>query len=389
MRERLRWFLAIAVVTTIMDVGGFVLLAGPIGLGSLLADTVALVTAAVASWTLNRWVAFGGDPHARWVHRPRAFFATATMAGIVDLGVLAAVIDDGGPLLGSKLVALVAAAVVRYTSYRIVVFNQVQRDLSTLTPRPPAPGDLRLTVVLPAYQEAGRIGATVTEVRTALGEALDGSLELVVVDDGSADDTAVQARAAGADQVIVLEQNRGKGGAVRAGVAAARGRVIAFTDADLSYGPDHLLDLLLEVEAGWDVAVGSRRHTETTTLVRARRIREMGGRLINVLTYGVLLGAHRDTQCGLKAFRSDVGRLLFRKGRLDGFAFDIELFLLAERYRLSVRELPVQVTNRGTSSVRVVRHTVDLLVDLARLRWWTGQGVYDLGPSELPTVPST
>ncbi len=382
MRERLRWFLAVAAVSTIIDVGGFLVLAGPVGVATLAADALALAAAAVTSWTLNRWVAFGGDPHARWVKQPIAFFATATVAAVVDLGVLGAVHSHGDILLVSKLVALLAAGVVRYTSYRIIVFSQVQRDLNTRTPRPAPPGELRLSVVVPAFNESARIATTIDEVRSALDGPLDGSLEIVVVDDGSTDDTS--ARAAGADQVITLDPNRGKGGAVRAGVAAARGRAIAFTDADLSYDPGHLLGLLDEIEAGWDMAVGSRRHTDTTTLVRARRVREMGGRVINLITRAVLLGAHRDTQCGLKAFRSDVGRLLFRKGRLDGFAFDIELFLLVERYRLSVKELPVQVTNRGTSSVRIVRHTVDLLADLARLRWWTGRGVYDLGPSELP-----
>ncbi|MCP5026191.1 MAG: glycosyltransferase [Actinomycetia bacterium] len=386
MKERLRWFLAVAVVSTIIDVGGFVVLAGPAGVHALLADTAALVVAAVTSWTLNRWVAFGGDPHARWVKRPFAFFATATVAAVVDLGVLAAVHDPGDNLLVSKLVALVAAGVVRYAAYRIVVFNQIQRDLNTRTPRPVPDGELRLTVIVPAFNESARIASTIDDIRAALDGPLGGSLEILVVDDGSTDDTS--GRAADADQVIALDRNRGKGGAVRAGVGSARGRAIAFTDADLSYDPSHLLELVVEIEAGWDMAVGSRRHTDTTTLVRARRVREMGGRLINLVTYAVLLGAHRDTQCGLKAFRSDVGRLLFRKGRLDGFAFDVELFLLVERYRLSVTELPVQVANRGTSSVRIVRHTLDLLADLARLRWWTGQGVYDLGPSELPVAPT-
>ena len=135
-----------------------------------------------------------------------------------------------------------------------------------------------------------------------------GGLEVVVVDDGSTDGTARRGPLAGADQVIVLPVNRGKGAAVRAGMLAARGRTLAFTDADLSYSPDHLVDLLEQVESGWDVVVGSRRHDDTTTLVRARRVREIGGRAINLLTRLVLLGKYRDTQCGLKAFRSDVAR---------------------------------------------------------------------------------
>ncbi len=93
---------------------------------------------------------------------------------------------------------------------------------------------------------------------------------MVVVDDGSTDGTADAALAAGADQVVVLPGNRGKGAAVRAGVAVARGRTIAFTDADLAYSPDQLLAVIGEVEAGWDVAVGSRRHPQTPGRVRCR-----------------------------------------------------------------------------------------------------------------------
>jgi len=120
---------------------------------------------------------------------------------------------------------------------------------------------VRLSVVVPAYAEADDIGATIARLRDELG-GLDGGLEIVVVDDGSPDDTAAAARASGADQVIEQRPNRGKGAAVRAGVLAATGRTVAFTDADLSYSPDQLRVLLEQVEAGWDVVVGSRRHPE-------------------------------------------------------------------------------------------------------------------------------
>src|SRR5207244_9147163 len=171
------------------------------------------------------------------------------------------------------------------------------------------------------------IAETVDAVRRDLAPvATDGGLEIVVVDDGSTDDTAARARAAGADNVVVQPRNKGKGGAVRAGMLVARGRTVAFTDADLSYPPAQLLHLLAEVEAGWDVVVGSRKHIETTELVRAARLRALTGRLFNTLTLALLLGQYRDTQCGLKAFRSDVARLLFSMARLEVFAFVVELF---------------------------------------------------------------
>ncbi len=277
--------------------------------------------------------------------------------------------------------ALVGAAVVarRRRAHGV----EVRSDLDRRRDRPAPAGQVRLTVVVPAYREE-RIGDTVRRLRAELTPiADDGGLEIVVVDDGSHDGTAEKAEDAGADVVLRQPVNRGKGAAVRTGVLAARGRVVAFTDADLSYAPDQLIGLLERVEDGWDVVVGSRRHTDTTTLMRARRIREIGGRAINVLTKVVLLGQHRDTQCGLKAFRSDVGRLIFSHSHVDGFAFDVEVFHLVERYHLSLTEVPVRVQNSPRSTVKVVRDALRLVRDLFRIRAWDRLGVYDPEPGDL------
>ena len=272
--------------------------------------------------------------------------------------------------------AIGAAVVAR----RRVRHEQVRSDLDRRRVRPAPTGDVRLSVVVPAYREE-RIGRTVARLRAELDEiALDGGLEIIIVDDGSHDGTAERAVVAGADQVIRQPVNRGKGAAVRAGVLAATGRTVAFTDADLSYSPDQLIGMLHEVEAGWDVAAGSRRHTDTTTLVKAGRLREIGGRVINLITHAVLLGQYRDTQCGLKAFRSDVGRLIFSHSHVDGFAFDVEVFHLIERYRLSLTEVPVRVENSSRSTVNVVRDALRLIRDLFRIRSWSALGVYDLEP---------
>jgi dolichyl-phosphate beta-glucosyltransferase len=242
---------------------------------------------------------------------------------------------------------------------------------------------VRLSVVVPAYKEE-RIGETLAALREGLEKvAADGGVELIVVDDGSHDGTAELAEAGGADVVIRQPVNRGKGSAVRTGMLAARGRTVAFTDADLSYSPDQLIDLLHEVEDGWDVVVGSRRHTDAVQLVREGRLREVGSRGINLLTKVVLLGEHRDTQCGLKAFRSDVARLIFSHSHVDGFAFDVEVFHLVERYGLSLREVPVRVKNQSRSTVHVVRDAARLVRDLFRIRSWDLQGVYTPDPSEM------
>ena len=156
----------------------------------------------------------------------------------------------------------------------------------------------------------------------------------------------------------------------------ANGSVVAFTDADLAYNPRQVVKLVTLVESGYDMVVGSRQHIETKNLVRAGRFREVGGRLINIATSGILLGHYRDTQCGLKAFKSQVAKSLFDAGTLDGFSFDVELFHLAERWDLSLKEIPVEVENSQRSSVSAFRDGVFLLLDLIRIRQRARRGIY-------------
>ncbi|MCP5034823.1 MAG: glycosyltransferase [Actinomycetia bacterium] len=373
MRSRLRLFVLVGALATAVDVGTvLVLQSWPL----LLADAVALVAAAGLAYSLNRTLTFRAQPTARWVRRPLAFATTALVAGLVDVGVLALLHRLGMVLVLAKVGAVLAAATIRWIAYRRILFNEVRRDLAQRLIRPPSVGKLRLSVIIPAYEEETLIGGTIEAVRGGLGKALESDdFELIVVDDGSPDRTSDIAGAAGA-RVVPMETNQGKGAAVRAGVAAAEGRTVVFTDADLAYPPHLIVDVMEQVEQGWDVVVGSRRHDDTNTLVRARRVRELGGRAISLLTQIVLLGNFRDTQCGLKGFRGDIAKTIFARSRIDGFAFDVEIFLIAEQDRLSLTEIPVAVTNRSGSSVRIVGDTIGLLVDLFRIRRWAGGGRY-------------
>jgi dolichyl-phosphate beta-glucosyltransferase len=380
-------FAVVGATATVIDLGLFAVLWWW-GLDLVPADVVALAAAAAVSYAGNRYVTFRHQPGARWVNHPALFAAMALLAGAVDIGALVSLSALGLPVPAAKVAALAAAALVRFVTYRRILFRQVRRDLSARSERGAAPGDRRLSVVIPAFGEQDRIGDTLRRLRHALEVAVPADdLELLVVDDGSPDDTAGAATRAGADRVVRLERNRGKGAAVRAGMLTARGRSVVFTDADLAYPPSSVIDVLTHLEEGWDMVAGSRRHTETTTLVKARRLRELGGRMVNLFTHLVLLGNFRDTQCGIKGFRSDVARSMFARTRIDGFAFDVELFLIAEQDRLSVLEVPVQVQNRASSSVRLVRDTSRLVADLLRIRRWAGRGYYRTdrpGSDQLP-----
>ena len=374
---RFRQFAVVSVVVTVVDLGALAL-GRAVGMHVAVADATAVAVASLLSFGLHRAFTLTDDPFVRWVRQPATFVVTATFAGAVDV-LLTTTLRPVLPLAVSKVVALVLAGLVRAAAYRAVLLTDTRRDLHTRHDRPPAPGTHRLTVVLPAYREEARVAESVVSVRDALGD-LD--LEILVVDDGSGDATADRAEAAGA-RVLRLPENRGKGAAVRAGMLAATGRTIAFTDVDLAYAPEQLRPLLEAVEAGWDVAVGNRWHPDSEAEARPSVLRRASSRLFNLLTATVLLGQYRDTQCGCKAFRADVARTVFGRARLDGFAFDVEVLHLVERYRLSLTEVAVQVRDGGPSTVHVAAAAAGMVRDLFRVRRWGSEGAYELTASEV------
>ena len=237
-------------------------------------------------------------------------------------------------------------------------------------------------MIIPAYREAGRIGDTVAALRTALADVkADGGAEIVVVDDGSDDGTAAAARAAGADIVVELGQNRGKGEAVRAGMRASSGEVVAFTDADLAYAPNQLVGLLAEVERGADMAVGDRRHPDSVAVTDPSGLRKTGSLGVGLLSGLLRLGRGRDTQCGLKAFSSRAAGAVLDASVMDRFSFDVEVLFLADRLGMEVRRVPVEVVNSNVSSVRVFTDGWELVLDMCRIRTRALLGRYPKKPN--------
>ncbi|MEZ5382755.1 MAG: glycosyltransferase [Microthrixaceae bacterium] len=386
--NRVQRFAVVGVLVTLVDLAVLVPLIRNFGYDPFTADLLSVSVATVVSLGLHRLVTLANSPVRRWFEDHAGSYL-ATLAGslAVDVVVFTAFtraldVHSVHGLVISKGLALSAAVLVRATGYRSALGSAVKAEQFVPTEPPPLdPNRPRLSVVIPAFEEADRIANTLAEVRHQLqGVADRGGLEVIVVDDGSSDGTAEQARQAGADLVVALDHNQGKGAAVRAGMLAASGSTRVFLDADLAYSPDQVLELLSRAEAGWDVVVGSRKHTATTTLVRAGRVRQLGSRAINVLTSLVLLGRYRDTQCGLKAFRAEAAETIFPLTRIDRFALDIEVLYLVERRRLSLAEVPVQVANSERSTVRVVRDSARLLRDLVRIRLLARNGSYDAPP---------
>lgn len=386
-------FLAVGALVTAIDTAVVLTLAESTDLQLWFADLIAVATATFISYVLHRIITYENNPARRWYANLVHYLFGVSIAMAVDVAIFSigssGVARTASVLWLPKLLGISGAFIVRVLLYRRSMFATVRNDQAKPLDRGEAPGECRLTLVIPAYGEEAGIAQTIERVRVELAELVDdGGYELLIVDDGSTDDTAGAARRAGADTVIRVEPNRGKGFAVKTGVLAAKGRTIAFTDADLSYSPNQVLALMARIEEGWDVAVGSRKHTETRTLVAARRLREMGGRIINALTWAVLLGQYRDTQCGLKAFRSDAAKAVFARTQIDGFAFDVEVFHLVERYRFRLTEEPVEVVNSSRSTVNVVRDALRLVRDLFRVRYLGHSGAYEIEETELHAVHS-
>ena len=232
-----------------------------------------------------------------------------------------------------------------------------------------------LTIVLPCYQEADRLPTALERYLAHFSAGVRG-VELLVVDDGSTDQTLAVAEAIAARdrrvRVLRCPTHRGKGFAVRTGMLAGRGDRLVFTDADASYGPDQVERVLRALE-GAPVAIGRRGDLETSGPV----LRRLASRVFNQAMRRLLGLPFRDTQCGLKGFRRDAARELFGRTRVDGFAFDAEVLFLARRLGLTVAEVPVSAELREGSKVRLAVDALRMLRDTWRVRRAAAGGLYD------------
>jgi dolichyl-phosphate beta-glucosyltransferase len=230
-----------------------------------------------------------------------------------------------------------------------------------------------LSVIVPAYQEARRIGPTLDHVIGYL-RSQHRAFELIVVDDGSRDNTAqvVRDKFEGLREarLIGYAPNRGKGYAVRTGVLASRGCYVVFLDADLSTPVEELPAALAALEAGADLVIGSRRHPESEIVVRQPLYRRLATAVFAWTRYLIVgLRQYADTQCGFKAMRGNLARALFARTVIDRFMFDVELLYVAEKATLKVREQPVRWTDAPGTKVRLLEGVVNMVRDLVRIRW--------------------
>ncbi len=243
-----------------------------------------------------------------------------------------------------------------------------------------------ISLVVPAYNEEGRIGPSIERVARYL-RTRDESWEVILVDDGSRDSTVSAAAAASKTaalpmSVLRLALNRGKGAAVRAGVLASRGDWILISDADFSTPIEEWEKLR---DTGALIAIGSRALDETLIRRKQPWYRRTMGKTFNLFVQLLSVRGIRDTQCGFKWLEGNLARDLFSRATIDRFAYDVEILSMARRRGIEIAQIPVIWINSPQSRVSVVTDSLRMLRDLVKIRLRANRGADPTPPDRAGT----
>ena len=244
-----------------------------------------------------------------------------------------------------------------------------------------------LSIIIPAYNEGKRLGRGLSRIREHFAGQPGGiaGIEILVVDDGSTDDTARIAQDWARDmpslRLVSNGENRGKGYSVRHGMLEARGRVAIFTDADLSSPIEESEKLLSAIREGNDIAIGSRALDRSLIFGHQSHMREAAGIIFNTFVRVFTGLPFQDTQCGFKAFVRERCLVIFEQQKIERFGFDPEILFLARRHGLRAVEVPVRWAHDPGTKVHMIRDSLLMFSDLVYIRWNWLLGRYPVKPS--------
>jgi dolichyl-phosphate beta-glucosyltransferase len=236
------------------------------------------------------------------------------------------------------------------------------------------------SIVIPAYNESARLGASLEKVLAYVhGQGWDA--EVIVVNDGSRDNTADIVRAfAAKDPALRLVENpgnHGKGYSVRNGMLNARGRIVLFSDADLSSPIEEAPKLLQALDNGADIAIGSRWLRAETQTQRQPLHRQLFGRIFNLVLRLTLGLQFKDTQCGFKAFKQPAVQAIFPLQKIERWGFDPEILFLAKKLKFRTQEVSVAWGHSGGTRINPLVDGSRMVMEMLRVRWYDLTGKYD------------
>jgi dolichyl-phosphate beta-glucosyltransferase len=249
--------------------------------------------------------------------------------------------------------------------------------------------NITYSLVIPAYNEGARLGATLERVLEYVAKH-GNNTEVIVVNDGSRDNTAEIVRSFAARnpalRLIDNPGNRGKGYSVRNGMLSAQGRVLIFSDADLSSPIEELPKLLEALTHGAEIAIGSRWLRAETQTQRQPLYRQLFGRIFNLMLRLTLGLQYKDTQCGFKAFTRLAAEAIFPLQRIERWGFDPEILFLARKFGFKVVEVPVAWGHSGGTRIHPLTDGSRMFVEMLRARWYDLMGKYDVTPVVQPVT---
>jgi len=236
-----------------------------------------------------------------------------------------------------------------------------------------------LSVVIPAYNEEKRIVKTLMKINEYLRKHPFIS-EIIIIDDGSTDRTisVVEDLLSRVDnlKIIMNGANHGKGYSVKRGFLNAKGKFLLFSDADLSTPIEEIEKLLIMMEDGYDIVIGSRGLKESDIKIHQPWYREAMGKGFNLLVRLFTLKSFKDTQCGFKCFTREVALNICKRQKIERFSFDVEMLYIAQKLGYKIKEVPVQWYHSPPTKVKAIRDSFQMFIDLLRIRINDLKGLY-------------